>query len=96
MGTRGPHVLVDTTPAKTILVYRNGDAFFVGRRFVLPRRPVATFEALLDQLTERVEVPFGVRRLFTPTCGHPVLELQALRAGGKYVAAGREPFKKLE
>ncbi|XP_058988740.1 doublecortin domain-containing protein 2C [Mustela lutreola] len=96
MGTRGPHVLVDTTPAKTILVYRNGDAFFVGRRFVLPRRPVATFEALLDQLTERMEVPFGVRRLFTPTCGHPVLELQALRAGGKYVAAGREPFKKLD
>ncbi|XP_047602525.1 doublecortin domain-containing protein 2C isoform X2 [Lutra lutra] len=96
MGTRGPHVLVDTTPAKTILVYRNGDAFFVGRRFVLPRRPVATFEALLDQLTERVEVPFGVRRLFTPTSGHPVLELQALRAGGKYVAAGREPFKKLD
>lgn len=96
MGTRGPHVLVDTTPAKTILVYRNGDAFFVGRRFVLPRRPVATFAALLDLLTEQVEVPFGVRRLFTPTCGHPVLELQALRAGGKYVAAGREPFKKLE
>lgn len=96
MGTRGPHVLVDTTPAKTILVYRNGDAFFVGRRFVLPRRRVTTFEALLDQLTEQVEVPFGVRRLFTPTRGHPVLELQALQAGGKYVAAGREPFKKLE
>ncbi|XP_040479017.1 doublecortin domain-containing protein 2C [Ursus maritimus] len=96
MGTRGPHVLVDTTPAKTILVYRNGDAFFVGRRFVLPRRRVTTFEALLDQLTEQVEVPFGVRRLFTPTRGHPVLELQALQAGGKYVAAGREPFKKLD
>ncbi|XP_027478316.1 doublecortin domain-containing protein 2C isoform X3 [Zalophus californianus] len=96
MGTREPHVLVDTTPAKTILVYRNGDAFFAGRRFVLPRRRVATFEALLDQLTEQVEAPFGVRRLFTPTRGHPVLELQALQAGGKYVAAGREPFKKLD
>ncbi|XP_073753050.1 doublecortin domain-containing protein 2C isoform X2 [Callorhinus ursinus] len=96
MGTREPHVLVDTTPAKTILVYRNGDAFFAGRRFVLPRRRVATFEALLDQLTEQVEAPCGVRRLFTPTRGHPVLELQALQAGGKYVAAGREPFKKLD
>ncbi|XP_035959305.2 doublecortin domain-containing protein 2C [Halichoerus grypus] len=96
MGTRGPHVLVDPTPAKTILVYRNGDAFFAGRRFVLPRRRVATFEALLDQLTEQVQAPCGVRRLFTPTRGHPVLELQALRAGGKYVAAGREPFRKLD
>ena len=96
MGMRRPHVLVDTTPAKTILVYRNGDAFFVARRLVVPRRRVPTFEALLEQLTEQVDVPFGVRRLFTPTRGHPVRELQALQAGGKYVAAGREPFKKLE
>nr|XP_045739890.1 doublecortin domain-containing protein 2C [Mirounga angustirostris] len=96
MGTRGPPALVDPTPAKTILVYRNGDAFFAGRRFVLPRRRGATFEALLDQLTEQVQAPFGVRRLFTPTRGRPVLELQALQAGGKYVAAGREPFKKLD
>ncbi|XP_053057264.1 doublecortin domain-containing protein 2C isoform X2 [Acinonyx jubatus] len=96
MGTRRSRVLVDTTPAKTILVYRNGDAFFVGRRLVVPRRHVPTFEALLEQLTEQVDVPFGVRRLFTPTRGHPVRELQALQAGGKYVAAGREPFKKLD
>lgn len=96
MGTRGPCALVDTTPAKTILVYRNGDQFSVGRKFVLPQRGVATFEALLEQLTERVEVPFGVRRLYTPTHGSQVCELPALQAGGKYVAAGREPFKKLE
>ncbi|KAF5917274.1 hypothetical protein HPG69_008346 [Diceros bicornis minor] len=96
MGTRGFPALVDTTPAKTILVYRNGDPFYVGRRVVLPRRRVATFEALLEQLTEQVQVPFGVRRLYTPTRGHPVRELDALQAGGKYVAAGRERFQKLD
>ena len=96
MGSRTSHVLVDTTPAKTIVVYRNGDQFYVGRKFVLSRRRVATFEALLEQLTEQVQAPFGVRRLFTPTRGHPVRELDALQAGGKYVAAGRERFKKLE
>ncbi|XP_045303788.1 doublecortin domain-containing protein 2C isoform X2 [Leopardus geoffroyi] len=94
MGTRRPHVLVDTTPAKTILVYRNGDAFFVGRRLVVPRRRVPTFEALLQQLTEQVDVPFGVRRLFTPTRGHPVRELQALQAGGNYIhIVPRKPGK---
>lgn len=96
MATRGPRTLVDTTPAKTILVYRNGDQFYVGRKFVLSRRRVATFETLLEQLTEQVAVPFGVRRLYTPTRGHQVLELDALQTGGKYVAAGRERFKKLE
>ncbi|XP_072794359.1 doublecortin domain-containing protein 2C isoform X3 [Vicugna pacos] len=96
MGSRAPHVLVDTTPAKTIVVYRNGDQFYVGRKFVLSRRRVATFAGLLDQLNEQVAVPFGVRRLFTPTRGRPVRELDALQAGGKYVAAGREAFKKLD
>ncbi|XP_011919357.1 PREDICTED: doublecortin domain-containing protein 2C isoform X2 [Cercocebus atys] len=96
MGTRGPSALVDTTPAKTIVVYRNGDPFYVGKKFVLSRRRAATFEALLEQLTEQVDVPFGVRRLFTPTRGHRVLELDALQAGGKYVAAGRERFKELD
>ncbi|XP_040586915.1 doublecortin domain-containing protein 2C isoform X3 [Mesocricetus auratus] len=96
MGTRGPYALVDTTPAKTILVYRNGDQFYVGRKFVFSRRRVANFESLLEQLTEQVDVPFGVRRLYTPTRGHPVLELDALQTGGKYVAAGRERFKKLD
>ncbi|XP_041486439.1 doublecortin domain-containing protein 2C [Microtus oregoni] len=96
MGTRGPYALVDTTPAKTILVYRNGDQFYVGRKFVFSRRRVANFEVLLEQLTEQVDVPFGVRRLYTPTRGHQVLGLDALQAGGKYVAAGRERFKKLD
>ncbi|KAM4867816.1 doublecortin domain-containing protein 2C isoform 6-T6 [Thomomys bottae] len=96
MGTRGPHPLVDTTPAKTILVYRNGDQFYVGRRVVVSRRRVASFEALLEQLTEQVEAPFGVRRLYTPSRGRVVCELDALQSGGKYVAAGRERFKKLD
>ncbi|XP_064219895.1 doublecortin domain-containing protein 2C isoform X1 [Aotus nancymaae] len=95
MGTRGPPALLDTTPAKTIVVYRNGDPFYPGRRFVLSRRRAATFEALLEQLTEQVDVPSGVRRLFTATRGRPVLALDALQAGGKYVAAGRERFQEL-
>ncbi|XP_004609476.2 doublecortin domain-containing protein 2C, partial [Sorex araneus] len=96
LGTRKSYSLVDTTPAKTILVYRNGDQFYVGKKFVLSRRRVATFEVLLEQLTQQVEVPFGVRRLYTPTRGRRVLELESLRSGGKYVAAGRERFKKLD
>ncbi|XP_057599387.1 doublecortin domain-containing protein 2C [Hippopotamus amphibius kiboko] len=96
MGSRAPHVLVDTTPAKAVVVYRNGDRFYVGRKVVLSRRRVATFEALLEQLTEQLGGPSGVRRLFTPTRGRPVRELDALTPGGKYVAAGRERFQKLD
>ncbi|XP_049758772.1 doublecortin domain-containing protein 2C [Elephas maximus indicus] len=96
MGTHGTYSLTDTTPAKTILVYRNGDQYYVGKKFVFNRRRVASFEAFLNQLNEAIEVPFGVRRLYTPTHGHQVQELDSLQQGGKYVAAGRERFKKLD
>ncbi|XP_077009208.1 doublecortin domain-containing protein 2C [Tamandua tetradactyla] len=96
MGTHAPYTLIDTTPAKTILVYRNGDQYYVGKKFVCNRRRMASFEVFLDQLNEEMEVPFGVRRLYTPTSGHQVQELGGLQQGGRYVAAGREGFKKLD
>ncbi|XP_004709895.1 doublecortin domain-containing protein 2C [Echinops telfairi] len=96
MGTHGTYILIDTTPAKTILVYRNGDQYYVGKKFVFNRRRVASFEAFLNQLNEEIEVPFGVRRIYTPTHGHQVQDLDTLQQGAKYVAAGRERFKKLD
>ncbi|XP_036608567.1 doublecortin domain-containing protein 2C isoform X1 [Trichosurus vulpecula] len=99
MGTQRPcfsHNLLDTTPARTILVYRNGDKFYVGKKFVINRKRVPSFEALMTQLNEKVAVPFGVRRLYTPCNGHLVQDLEELQQGGKYVAAGRERFRKLD
>ncbi|XP_006864061.1 PREDICTED: doublecortin domain-containing protein 2C [Chrysochloris asiatica] len=96
MGTHGSYNLIDTTPAKTILVYRNGDQYYLGKKFVFNRRRIVSFEAFLNQLNEEIEVPFGVRRIYTPTHGHQVQELDNLQQGGKYVAAGRERFKKLD
>uniref|UniRef100_A0A8C0DW02 Doublecortin domain containing 2C n=1 Tax=Balaenoptera musculus TaxID=9771 RepID=A0A8C0DW02_BALMU len=94
--SRAPHVLVDPAPARTIVVCRSADPLYVGRKFVPSRRRVAAFEALLERLMEQGEVPFAARRLFTPTRGRPVSELDALQAAGKYVAAGRERFGKLD
>ncbi|XP_044540305.1 doublecortin domain-containing protein 2C-like [Gracilinanus agilis] len=99
MGTQRPlysHNLLDITPARTILVYRNGDEFYVGTKFVINRKRVPNIESLMTQLDEKLAVPFGVRRLYTPGQGHQILELEQLQQGGKYVAAGRERFRKLE
>ncbi|XP_074144170.1 doublecortin domain-containing protein 2C isoform X4 [Sminthopsis crassicaudata] len=99
MGTQGPyrsHSLLDVTPARTILVYRNGDQFYVGKKFVINRRRVSSLESLMTQLNEKVAVPFGVRRLYTPYNGHLVQELEELQQGGRFVAAGREKFRKLD
>ncbi|CAL8273101.1 unnamed protein product [Merluccius merluccius] len=81
---------------KTIVVYRNGDGFFPGRKIVVNRRQLVTFDTLLTLLTGAMEAPFGaVRRVFTTREGREVADLEALQHGERYVAAGSERFKRL-
>ncbi|KAJ8341952.1 hypothetical protein SKAU_G00342430 [Synaphobranchus kaupii] len=96
-GTSDRASLPQPPPPKTIVVYRNGDAFFPGRKFVLKQRQMSTFDSFLSLVTNGVEAPFGaVRNVYTPREGHKVLDLQKLRHGERYVAAGAERFKKLD
>lgn len=84
-------------PTKTIVVYRNGNAFYPGRKVVVNPRQVSTFDIFLTSLTKGIEAPFGaVRKLYTPAHGHKVQHLDELEHGRVYVAAGNEQFKKLE
>uniref|UniRef100_A0AAQ4QB40 Si:dkey-25g12.4 n=1 Tax=Gasterosteus aculeatus aculeatus TaxID=481459 RepID=A0AAQ4QB40_GASAC len=84
-------------PTKTIVVYKNGDAFFTGKKRVLNPRHLSTFDNFLTSLTEELAAPFGaVRRLHTPAEGHRVHGLDDLKHRGVYVAAGNEKFKRLE
>ncbi|KAA0711322.1 Doublecortin domain-containing protein 2 [Triplophysa tibetana] len=82
---------------KTVVIFRNGDAFYPGRRFVINQRQSSTFDSFLNTVTRGLTAPFGaVRNIYTPDNGHRVEDLEQLVHGEVYVAAGAEKLKKLD
>ncbi|XP_072354802.1 doublecortin domain-containing protein 2 isoform X2 [Scyliorhinus torazame] len=96
MATASRGAPLQLPPAKSVIVYRNGDPFFTGRRFLINKQ-VSTFDTFLNQVTKGINAPFGaVRNIYTPKQGHRVLDLDDLENGASYVAAGVEKFKTLD
>ncbi|XP_073720890.1 doublecortin domain-containing protein 2C-like [Misgurnus anguillicaudatus] len=86
-----------TPPTKTVVIFRNGDAFYPGRRFVVNQRQSSTFDSFLNTVTRVITAPFGaVRNIYTLKEGHRVVDLEQLVHGEIYVAAGTEKLKKLD
>uniref|UniRef100_A0A8C9PQE2 Oxygen-regulated protein 1 n=1 Tax=Spermophilus dauricus TaxID=99837 RepID=A0A8C9PQE2_SPEDA len=86
---RSPRHLRITHPvvAKRISFYKSGDPQFGGVRVVVNPRSFKSFDALLDNLSRKVPLPFGVRNISTPRGRHSITRLEDLEDGESYLCS---------
>ncbi|XP_039998566.1 retinitis pigmentosa 1-like 1 protein [Xiphias gladius] len=85
--------LARATPAKRITFYRSGDSQFGGVRMAIHKRSFKCFDALLDDLSQKVPLPFGVRTVTTPRGTNTIRHLEQLQDGGCYLCSDRRHAK---
>ncbi|TWW73613.1 Oxygen-regulated protein 1 [Takifugu flavidus] len=85
----------DPSTSKRVCFYKSGDYKFSGHRMVINGRTFKTYDALLDALSKKVPLAFGVRTITTPRGTHLVKALDDLHDGGSYVCSDQKRVKPL-
>lgn len=83
----------DSSLSKRVCFYKSGDYKFSGHRMIINVRTFKTFDALVDTLSKKVPLPFGVRTITTPRGTHLVKNLDDLHDGGSYVCSDQRRVK---
>ncbi|KAG9274050.1 hypothetical protein AMEX_G10855 [Astyanax mexicanus] len=82
--------------SKRVCFYKSGDAQFSGLPVVINNRTFKTFEGLLDSLSKRVPLPFGVRTITTPRGHTTVHTLDQLHHGHSYICSDKRTVKPID
>ncbi|XP_075808292.1 serine/threonine-protein kinase DCLK2-like isoform X1 [Microtus pennsylvanicus] len=94
--TRTLQALSFEKKAKKARFYRNGDRYFNGLFFAISNDSFSSFDSLLTELTlsfsDNVNLPQGVRTIYTIDCSRKVTSLDELLEGESYFCTSNEPF----
>ncbi|XP_065443536.1 retinitis pigmentosa 1-like 1 protein isoform X1 [Chrysemys picta bellii] len=80
-------------PTKKITFFKSGDPQFGGVKMAINPRSFKSFNALMDDLSHRVPLPFGVRTITTPRGIHCISALDQLEDGGCYLCSDKKYVK---
>ncbi|XP_058645907.1 serine/threonine-protein kinase DCLK1a isoform X7 [Onychostoma macrolepis] len=98
--TRTLKALSQEKKAKKVRFYRNGDKYFNGIVYAISSDRIRTFDALLADLTrtlsDNVNLPQGVRIIYTIDGSKKITSIDQLVEGESYVCGSTEAFKKLD
>ncbi|KAL4635237.1 hypothetical protein GN956_G14151 [Arapaima gigas] len=90
--SRHPY-LTESITSKHVSFYKSGDPQFRALRMVVNNRMFKTFDALLDSLSRKVPLPFGVRNITTPHGVHAIHTLEELEDGKSYICSDQKKVK---
>ncbi|XP_028323027.1 LOW QUALITY PROTEIN: neuronal migration protein doublecortin-like [Gouania willdenowi] len=98
--TRTLQALANEKKAKKVRFYRNGDRYFKGIVYAVANDRFRTFDALLVDLTrslsDHINLPQGVRFIFTIDGSRRIVALDELEEGESYVCASENFYKKVD
>uniref|UniRef100_A0A3P8R8N0 Serine/threonine-protein kinase DCLK2 n=1 Tax=Astatotilapia calliptera TaxID=8154 RepID=A0A3P8R8N0_ASTCA len=98
--TRTLQSLTSEKKARKVRFYRNGDKYFKGLVYAVSNDRFRSLDALLMELTrslsDNVNLPQGVRTLYTLDGGRKITSLDELVEGESYVCASNEPFRRVD
>ncbi|XP_061107918.1 serine/threonine-protein kinase DCLK2-like [Conger conger] len=98
--TRTLQALSSEKRAKKVRFYRNGDKYFKGLVYAVSNDRFRSFDALLMELTrslsDNMNLPQGVRSIYSLDGTNKILSLEDLVEGESYVCASNEPFRKVD
>ena len=81
---------------KVVTFVKNGDKYFEGVKINVSQRNFRSLDVLLSELSRCIELPAGVRNIYTPEGGHRVTNLSQFEHKKTYVCASTEPFKRMD
>lgn len=85
--------MADPGSTKRLRFYKSGDPRFNGIKMVVSNRSFKTFDALLDNLSKKVPLPFGVRNITTPRGIHHITSLAEFEDGKSYICSHQRKIK---
>ncbi|NWH79257.1 DCLK2 kinase, partial [Piaya cayana] len=98
--TRTLQALSSEKKARKARFYRNGDRYFKGLVYAISPDRFRSFDALLVELTrslsDNVNLPQGVRTIYTIDGSKKLTSLDELLEGESYVCASNEPYRKVD
>lgn len=78
---------------RRVVFYKNGDRYFGGKWVTVPHNRHYSIRDLMRDLSKSVDLPYGVRRVYTPVSGREINNIDELVDGSSYVCASFEPFR---